>query len=1175
MSVTLSQKLVLNQWVLDLFGCAPVQDKTRPSGFAKLAEHLKDDSLEGIDPEGIHRFCDALRLHLPATGRPTISDDDLLRYDHNIVRVTRAMNEPRIRRGTRPIEWKYFQYLSLLFTEIYLERYFDNPAKLRDEVNTRIHRCNDELTKTKAQRRFHSVNSFPESANPRTQLNKLCFWMATGSGKTLLMHAHIRQYRWHLEQRGRARELNRIILVTPNEGLSRQHLKEFDASGIQAEIFNKAGGSLFSGAVVEILEISKLDDRMGDKTVAVDSLEGNNLVLVDEGHRGLSAGAQGAWIRRRDQLCEEGFSFEYSATFGHAIKGNAKEKREMTNRYARSILFDYSYRWFHGDGFGKDYRIYNLDPKQQDDWRGTYLTAALLTFFQQQCVFERSRDRLRRFGIRRPLWVFVGGSVAKFNEKEASDVVRILRFLNEYVLDRQTATARIRRILSGEFSQISGMSLFDDQFTPLRTEWPGSETRRSDAIYRESLNLLFNAPAGGALHVERLKGTSGELALRIGDNDPFGVINVGDPAKLAKRCDEDGLNVTEREFAGSLFHNLDNEGSGQPKGSWPASSEATGGSQRPVNLLIGARKFTEGWSSWRVSSLGLMHVGTGEGAQIIQLFGRGVRLKGRQGSLKRSSTIPDGIASAPEHIRFLETLQVFGVKANYMANFREILKDADLRTDFTPPFVVPLEVREPAVPLQVIRVKETVTSGDPATAFQRVGPALVLRPPRRSGCSKRNGAGGKTGKGGPSDSDDGSGAHGHKPIRDAIDAHLRRQVPEVNWFPKVRAIHSTGDHDGGPDDKPESSRPFRTHHLVHLDLDRLYFDLQRFKGERGWHNLTISRSLLPTILAGWRDEEPPTWYRLWIPKRAMDFTGHATIRRWQEIALAVLTKYATRYYSAAKQAWEARHLEYRTMASAGSRIDPNYPRLALEHRPPRYGYTIEVEPTGDPLRDKKLRDAIKQLIECVKRGDQESVSFGELEMVDFSGHLYRPLIKAGSKSIRFTPVSLNKGEIDFVRDLRDFCNKHRERLKGCTIHLMRNMSRGHGVHFFEANNFHPDFILWVVGGGRQRIAFIDPKGLVHERPDSPKVELYKGIKQIEERLGDTSVQLDSFIVSVTERHQLHGLWEKHDPLWYAERHIVFQEDGGDRYIREILAGMGVVKGLLDPARRLPGRGFAG
>ena len=53
---------------------------------------------------------------------------------------------------------------------------------------------------------------------------------------------------------------------------------------------------------------------MGDKTVAVEAFEGNNLVLIDEGHKGTGSAA-GAWMRRRDKLTRDGFAFEYSATF--------------------------------------------------------------------------------------------------------------------------------------------------------------------------------------------------------------------------------------------------------------------------------------------------------------------------------------------------------------------------------------------------------------------------------------------------------------------------------------------------------------------------------------------------------------------------------------------------------------------------------------------------------------------------------------------------------------------------------------------------------------------------------------------------------------------------------------------------------------------------------------------
>src|SRR5208337_2656404 len=97
-----------------------------------------------------------------------------------------------------------------------------------------------------------------------------------------------------------------------------------------------------------------------------------------------------------------------------------------------------------------------------------------------------------------------------------------------------------------------------------------------------------NAIICGLLRVENLRGATGEVALRVSDNDPFGVINVGDDTKLVTLCEQNGLQTSEREFSGSLFHDINK-------------------SYSTVNVLIGSKKFTEGWNSWRVSTMGLMN----------------------------------------------------------------------------------------------------------------------------------------------------------------------------------------------------------------------------------------------------------------------------------------------------------------------------------------------------------------------------------------------------------------------------------------------------------------------------------------------------------------------------------------------------------------------------------------
>ncbi|HPC83638.1 MAG TPA: DEAD/DEAH box helicase family protein [Thermoanaerobaculaceae bacterium] len=1062
-AVPFNRKLVLNQWLLGLFGV---------ERFEQMAEHLKDESLEGLDENNVHRFHHALCLHLPAENRPELPDALLLEHDQAIVSVTQRLNERRLTRGEPPIVWKYFQYLALLFTEIYLDRYFRDPRALLVALNRRIAALNESPDAG------DRIAVLDESPDAWPQLNKIAFWMATGSGKTLLMHAHILQYRRFLETHGRARELNRIILLTPNEGLSQQHLREFEKAGIDAEIFNKDGGRLFAGQAVEILEVTKLKDEMGEKTVAVDAFEGNNLVLVDEGHRGASAGGEGAWMKFRNALCEKGFSFEYSATFGQAVKGS----RSLTDLYARSTLFDYSYRWFYGDGFGKDYQILNLEDYSNAEW-ASYLTACLLAFFQQQRLHRERESAFRPFNIERPLWIFVGGSVtATLATRDASDIVEILRFLSGYVANRADSIERIRRVLHEGLVTATGKNLFAGRFAYLN-----SCGLSPAQIFDETLATLFNAPAGGALHVENLKGAAGEVALRVGDNDPFGVINVGDDARLVKLCEEKGLNTAEREFAGSLFHEL-------------AQPHST------INVLIGSKKFTEGWSSWRVSTMGLMNVGRGEGAQIIQLFGRGVRLKGFRMSLKRSAraTLPEGL-ERPKHIDTLETLHIFGIRADYMAQFRDFLEEEGLptneeRIEFILPIIRNLGTR----PLKTIRLKKEINgvSTEFGDAFRKLGPIPTVKPP--------------------------------DPAQGGSTAYLQKNQVVLNWYPKIQAMKSAGISGGDADSAPNETHLTRQH-IAFLDLDRLYFDLERFKAERGWHNLNLTRAGIADLLAD------TTWYRLLIPDAELAFDSFERVRVWQEIALALLRKYVDRYYTFRKREWELPHLEYRDIGAD----DPNFPCIVRETGP-EYGYRILIEESKQDIVAQ-----LSRLKAAIEKRDLKAWEFRGLQAVWFDRHLYQPLLFLDGGVVEISPAPLNKGERRFVEDLKAFYDANPGFFSERELYLLRNLSKGRGVGFFEAGNFHPDFIVWQVEDKRQQVNFVDPKGIRNVALQDPKIGFYETVKEIEKRLGDPNIELDSYIISNTPSHVMRKLWGiGKDEM--VRRHIVFQDEDKDTYIAGIL-----------------------
>lgn len=354
MSILSEEKLILARWALKQLG---IED------FDRLSSMLRSPEFEGWVEDGSSLFVKQLVSRLPKPNR-TVSDEMLRSYDENIVghwkHITRKRN--LLGHTLYPI---YFQYLGLLLTEIYLDRYFHDQNELLKSLNeflqSSISNADPAIIGGRGRGRRRTTNSSSSQeieAFTARELNKLAFWMATGGGKTLLMHCNIRQFLHYLGKAGKRQELNRIILLTPNEGLSRQHLEEFELSGIEADLYDKAGATLFTGRGVDIIDIHKLRETSGEKTVAVDTFEGNNLVLVDEGHRG-SSGDE--WMDKRSRLCANGFSFEYSATFVQAIKAApGKKQKELLQTYAKSILFDYSYKFFYNDGYGKDFNILNL-----------------------------------------------------------------------------------------------------------------------------------------------------------------------------------------------------------------------------------------------------------------------------------------------------------------------------------------------------------------------------------------------------------------------------------------------------------------------------------------------------------------------------------------------------------------------------------------------------------------------------------------------------------------------------------------------------------------------------------------------------------------------------------------------------------------------------------------------
>jgi hypothetical protein len=268
------------------------------------------------------------------------------------------------------------------------------------------------------------------------------------------------------------------------------------------------------------------------------------------------------------------------------------------------------------------------------------------------------------------------------------------------------------------------------------------------------------------------------------------------------------------------------------------------------------------------------------------------------------------------------------------------------------------------------------------------------------------------------------------------------------------------------------------------------------------------------------------------------------VRLWEEIALALLKKYTERYYTFRKREWELPHLEYQDLAAD----DPNF--LGAKDEPGDGYYRILIEKSQDEIVAKL--EGLKALIE---KGDLKPWEFHGMKAVWFGRHLYEPLLYLDQKIVEISPLPLNKGERQLVDDLKAYHDSNASRFfSDKELYLLRNLSKGRGVGFFEAGNFHPDFILWLLIGSRQHVIFVDPKGIRNLGPTDPKIQFYAEIKKIEQRLGNPMVRLESFIVSNTPSHTMKMLWGIDKSAMMA-RHVLFQEEDKDTYVRVMLEGV--------------------
>lgn len=235
------------------------------------------------------------------------------------------------------------------------------------------------------------------------------------------------------------------------------------------------------------------------------------------------------------------------------------------------------------------------------------------------------------------------------------------------------------------------------------------------------------------------------------------------------------------------------------------------------------------------------------------------------------------------------------------------------------------------------------------------------------------------------------------------------------------------------------------------------------------------------------------------------------------------------------------------------------PVLREDHPNYKFTYKVRVPQKLASTSPQFIHDLQALINQCPKQNwtGQEPV----MAVARFGEHLYQPLVldaenpanrttpnAAEKQSLTITPPSLTASEQEFVEMLRDYWAANAATVHGGeSIYLLRNLTRGKGVGFFESEGFYPDFILWHrKADGTQRLVFIEPHGM--RQDDAPDInnkvklamEIGNHLAAVLQAPGCPVHVVTAYIVSATPFDELK---RRHGEAWtierYAEHHILF------------------------------------
>lgn len=501
-------------------------------------------------------------------------------------------------------------------------------------------------------------------------INRMSFWMATASGKTLVIVKMV-ELLWLLSQRGDIPRHPILVLAHRDDLIEqlRSHVNQFNqAGGLFIRLrelrdyadARRESPSLFSSQEITVFTYrsDNLSDERKEKIIDFRSYDNNGewYILLDEAHKGDKEDSKRQHIY--SILSRNGFLFNFSATF--------TDDRDIITTVSNFNLSEFTRR-----GHGKhicvsrqEVRSFRRDEDFSDAEKQKIVLKALIML----AYIRRFEDRVRRVQgslYHRPMLVTLVNSV---NTEDAD----LKLFFRELV-----------RIGSGQIDETAWNTARRELLEELRGQpeyiyEADLHVRVNEVIFAnltqaDLLRAVFNAPGPGEMEVLVRPSNRQEVAFKLKtSDDPFALVRIGDVSEWLRK-ELSGYEINHHFTDEGFFERLN-----QP--------------DSDINLLLGSRSFYEGWDSNRPNVIMYVNIGTAVEAKkfILQSIGRGVRIEPLKNHRKRcrelltSGVLAENeqtlLAQVKEDVDPLESLFIFGTNREALSLVISELDQEDKQT---------------------------------------------------------------------------------------------------------------------------------------------------------------------------------------------------------------------------------------------------------------------------------------------------------------------------------------------------------------------------------------------------------------------------------------------------------------------------------------------------------------